>query len=209
MPTDNFSNIGLLSNALGAYLQEVEMYKSICTKHADTTALHTRSKELEVYRMFDRREESATALHRSSQQLPSWEQSLYWKSESVGLQKLEREVDERVRRHKKLHPIVTRGISWNNRPIVIHAYKFEPDPYMKLELIVPKVKYAHPELPILPLVDAIQCLEYLIPSHVAKPLSPYSGHEARFQTIDEYTSQLHLKELYALQGFPSPNASQT
>src|SRR6185436_3493373 len=98
----------------------------------------------------------------------------------------EREVDNRMKKHKQLLPLVTRGVTWQGRPILIHAYKFEVDPVMKLELVVPEVQMDVPELPLRILSEVLQCHEYLLPSFIAPPRPPYERHETKFETISEY-----------------------
>jgi hypothetical protein len=185
-------------------MQEVQEQRALIERHKDSAAIHTASKQLEVYRMFERKAETAQALRSAAERLPSWDQTPYWKQENSKWAKLSRETEARMAKHSKQHPILTRGIAWNNRPILIHAYKFEPDPRMKVELILPTIPSLLPELPLRTLAGALQCHDYLVPSYIAKPLPSYEGHDANFQTLSEYLSLNMPKELYASQCFPPP-----
>lgn len=202
------SGIYSLTGAILSYLQELHEQHALVERHEGLAAIHTtKSKQLEVYRMFDRNAETAEALRRAAESLPSWKETPYWKKESNKWEKLVRDIDARMARHSELHPIVTRGITWNNRPILIHAYKFEPDPRMKLELILPTIPSLLPQLSLRTLADALHCHDYLVPSYIAKPLPPYEGHDTNFQTLSEYLSQTMPKELYASQCFPPPRVN--
>ena len=193
-----------LSGALLSYLQEVQEQHALVERHEGYVAIHTASKQLEVYRMFERNAETAQALRTAAERLPSWDQTPFWKQENNRWEKLAHEIEARMARHSKQHPILTRGIAWNNRPVLIHAYKFEPDPRMKVELILPTIPSLLPELPLRTLAQALQCHEYLIPSYIAKPVPPYEGHDTNFDTLSQYLSRTMPQGLYASQCFPSP-----
>ncbi|MDD5055781.1 MAG: hypothetical protein PHZ00_05960 [Candidatus Peribacteraceae bacterium] len=192
-----------LTEAILSYLQEVQEQRALVARHEGSAAIHTASsKQLEVYRMFERNAETAQALRSAAEKLPSWENALYWKQEGGKWETIAREIEARMVKHSKLHPILSRGIVWNNRPMFVHAYKYEPDPRMKIELVLPSVPSPMPELPLRIIAEALQCHDYLVPEYTAKPLPPYEGHDANFLTLSEYLSQTMPTELYATQCFP-------
>ncbi len=193
-----------LAGAILSYLQEVQEQRAIVERHEGSAAIHTAGKELQVYRMFDRSADTAQALRRATESLSPWDQTPYWKQEGNKWEKITRDIEARMAKHSEQHPILTRGVAWHSRPMLIHAYKFETDPKMKVELILPTIPSPLPQLPLRSLAEALQCHEYLIPSYCAKALPPYEGHDANFLTLSEYLSQNMPKELYACQCFPPP-----
>lgn len=109
-----------------------------------------------------------------------------------------------MEKHNKQHPIITRGISWEGiLSVLIHAYKFEPDPVMKVELIVPTYENPVPELPLKVIAATLQCHEQLVPAYIAEALPMYNHHEAKFETLWEYLSRTMPKNLDATRCLPS------
>lgn len=187
----------LLSQALHGYHQEIDAQRSLCDKHTPTAAIHTKGKELQLYRLFERDEATAEHLRRVTDALPSWEETLDWNREGKNWEKLERDITGRMTKHEELLPIVTKGVSWEGRPILIHAYKFEADPTMKVELVLPHVELENPELPLRTIASALRCHEHLVPEGLAQARPPYERHEAEFISIPQYLSHTMPPELYA------------
>lgn len=190
-----------ISKAYSLYLRHISDQYALCAKHELTTAIHTKGKVLQVYRQYDRDEKTAKQIREVTDALPSWEALPYWKISASHLQKVEREVSMRMRKHSKQHPIVTKGVEFEGRPILIHAYKFEPDPIMKLELIIPELKLEsiQPELPLQRVASAIRCHEFIVPTFITLPKAPYAGHETEFLTVSEYLRKTMPKNTYATQ----------
>ncbi len=190
------SSLDSAAKALNLYIREVEEQRALCAKHLKTIAVHNKGQELQIYGQFDRREETATSIRTFGDLLPSWDTTFEWKTQSQYLLKVEREITRRMEKHSKQHAVYTRGVAWEHRPILIHAYKFEPDPILKLELVLPNVKRHIEELPIHVVCSALRCHEYLVPDYVAKPKPPYERHETEFLTLTEYLTGKMPKGLY-------------
>jgi len=186
-----------LSEAIGGYLEEIAECNSICSRHDATTAIHTKGKTLQIYKQYERSEETARQIRDGSEALHSWTETHSWKYIGDTCEKLEREVKTRMKKHSRLFPIVTKGIEWEGKPILIHAYKFEPDEAMKLELMLPGTDEEESELPLKTIASGLRCHEFLVPSHKTNGLPPYTRHETNFLTISEYLSQHMPKSLYA------------
>lgn len=208
MQASEHSENGILPLVKGiyAYLQEIDHYRSVCERHAATAAIHTKGEALQVYRLFARDADAARTLHQVTKSLPSWEESCFWKGDGQCWKKLQRDVESRMQKHSEQHPIVTKGIAWRSMPVLIHAYKFEPDPMMKVELMVPKISLRSNELPIARLANVLECHEYLLPSYSAKALPLYHRHDVNFLTLGEYLSRTMPPSLYASSCFPPQNA---
>lgn len=195
----------MLAKAIGIYLSEVDSYRSTCERHNKTAAIHTRGTELQVYRMFKKSDKLCQHLHQAVKGLPSWEESIYCKSQGGNWEKLKSEVEARVDSHSMQCHVASRGVLWDEIPMLVHAYKFDDDPHLKIELVVPEFK---PMLPILPLriiASSLHCHEYLVPKSMASALPPYAGHEIEFMSLWEYLSQTMPKDLYASTCFPQSN----
>ncbi len=196
----------MLADAMYAYLQEMEECRVICERHEKTSAIHTRGQSLQIYRQFKRDEFTARQIRTTTEDLPSWEQSIYWVKDGFlakAWKKMQNEVELRMAKHSKLHPIITRGIAWEGRPILVHAYKFEPDPVMKVELVMGMYESPVPELPLQVIASLLRCHQFIVPDYIAPPLSPWDHHETKFSTIWEHLSRTMSPGLYATQCLPS------
>lgn len=187
-----------VAEAIYIFVTEMKGYRATCLKHEGTAAIHNAGKELQVYRMFKRDEAVARQLRLASEALPSWKESLYWGSDGDRWDKLQRDITARMKKHTKQHPIVTRGVSWEGVPILIHAYKFEPDPFMKVELVMPVHSMVVPQLALKTIASALACHEFLIPDCMTVALPPYQGHATDFLTIREYLSSAMPQSLYSV-----------
>lgn len=169
----------------------------ICRRYEQTAAIHNLGKSLQVYRMFRTDDTTARHLREASNALPSWGESLFHASNNKSWDKLQREITTRMERHTKQHPIVTRGVLFEGLPLLIHAYKFEPDPVMKMEIIVPSCTGSVPELPLRLIALVLQCHEYIVPEYIAPALPPYQHHDEQFLTISDFLSSKMSEKLYA------------
>ncbi len=186
-----------VGSALNLYIREVEARGALCKKHLATAAIHDKGQELQIYRLFDRREETAASIRKFGDLLPSWDTTLEWVTQKNHLIRVQKAIERRMEKHSKQHPVYTRGVEWEHRPILIHAYKFEPDPILKLEIVLPGVKRHIEELPLHIVCSALRCHEYLVPEFVAPAKPPYERHEAEFLTLTEYLSLTMPKGLHA------------
>lgn len=183
------SSLVFAAKALNLYIRDVEVQRALCSKHLATAAIHDKGQELQIYRQFDRREETAASIRRFGDLLPSWDETLEWATQKSHLIKVQKAIERRMEKHTRQNPVYTRGVAWEHRPVLIHAYKFEPDPILKLEIVLPSVKRHIEELPIHLVCCALRCHEYLVPEFVAPAKPPYERHETDFLTLTEYLSR--------------------
>lgn len=205
---DNLSTT-TIAKAINLYLREVEDQRALCLKHHQTTAIHDKGQELQIYRQFDRAEEIASSIRKFGDLLPSWDTTLEWADQKNNLLSLQKSIERRMERHSKQHAVYTRGVAWGHRPVLIHAYKFEPDPVLKLEIVLPGIKRHIEELPIHIICSALRCHEYLVPEFIAKPKPPYERHKIDFLTLTEYLTKTMPKDLYATQAIAFMQPSST
>ena len=196
---DNFSRY---IEALYGFMREMRDKRDVCLRHSANTAVHDAGKALQVYRLFESRSDTVAYLRTTVAALPSWKESWRWGSEGSTWDKSRRDIEARMERHEKLQPILTHGVSWNGRPILIHAYKFEADPIMKVELVMTDQQAQEPDYALETMVRALECHECLVPDYIAKPKPPYERHEAKFLTIQEHLSRTMPSDLYDLCCFP-------
>jgi len=190
------------------YLQDLDRSRTVCIKHSKTAAIHDCGEDLQVYRMFSSSTKVAKQLHTAAAALTGWEESIYWPLDRFKWEKLKGEVESRVKRHSKQYEIVSKGVLWEEIPILIHAYKFDCDPRLKIELVAPECGRVLPMLPVRLMASILRCHDFLVPAHIANPGPYYAGHEDRFLTISEYLSLHTPPELYAAKCFPR-SASET
>lgn len=181
-----------LSEGICAYLDVLIEDTKRCIDNNRTTAIHNEGVTLQVYRQFKSSSEVASSIRRSGDLLPAWSEWSFWKSGEKELKKLEREVITRMERHGKQHSVYTRGVLWGWRPVLIHAYKFEPDPILKLELVIPRTPknlILPKEQPLHVLSHVIALHDHLVPSFIASPEPFYKKHDANFLTLFEYLKE--------------------
>lgn len=199
--TDGFQP---LMEALYSFYADIKCRADLCVAQEKHAAIHmTKSKMLQVYRLYESQHKTADYLRVAVDSLETWEQSALWDFEGGIWEKIERDVNARMRRHKKLQPVLTRGITWKGNPILVHAYKFEPDPIMKVELVTPDSRMSAPQFSLHAVSDALDCHNFILPEHVASPLAPYTRHEANFLTPVEYLTRTLPEDLYTACCFPS------
>ena len=188
----------LLANVLMSFVCDLSDRGALCAKHEADAAIHdSRSGQLEIYRMFERSESITNHMRLALRELPYWDDSGVSKDELRRLEKVSRDIEARMKKHKRLLPIITQSATWEGRPFLVHAYKFETDPIMKVELIVPKLGREDADLPIYQVSDALGFHEYLVPELLAPAQPPYKHHEAKFTTISDYLIQKMPKGMYA------------
>ncbi len=186
------------------YLEEIDEDRALCAKHAETAAIHDmEGQNLELYRMFKATANAAEHLRTGAKHLPDWEESLFAKHNIEGWEKLRQQVTQRMEKHGKQHEVLTKGVAWEGRPVLIHAYKFEPDPRMKVELIVPPYGDPSPMLPIQTLAVLLRCHEFLLAPGIVAALPPYVGHDVKFMTLWEYLEAKMPKDEYAIFSLPT------
>lgn len=189
----------LLANALYSYLSEVQGHYDTCAEHVTTAAVHDVGKTLQVFRMFKSDEMTINCLRKNCMSLPEWEQSCFWLSDNKDWSKVERGVVTRMkieRRNKGLLPILTRGIEFEGMPLLIHAYKFEADPAMKIELLPMQCSQVE-NPPLFTVAHALRCHEFLVPDYMAEPLPFGQYHDAKILTLWEYLHRTMPPNLYA------------
>ena len=189
-------------HSLHSFIEEIERQRDICHRNQSTTAIHTKGKELQVYRMHKADKTVIEHLRDAASSLPSWDSALLSDWEGSKWNKVKSQIDSRVKRHEKQQSVLSQGVSWKGSPILIHSYKFEPDSSFKVELVMLSTMARQPERSLKTISEALECHDFLIPEHVAKPKPPYSKHETDFQTIDEYLSRKLPSDLYNLYCFP-------
>lgn len=189
-----------LAHALCGYLHEIERCRSLCAKHESTTGIHLRGIEEQVYKLYSVEQQTSQHLHQAVERLRSCD-------DNPNLQRLERQVQNRTKKHGKLLPIVTKSVLWEDRPLLIHAYKFDADPNMKVELITDSTDETGQELPLRRIASVLQCHEYLAPEFIAPPLAPYDRHEVAFTTLSAYLADKMPSDLYATQCFSASSVS--
>lgn len=189
----------MLAESIFAYLKEIEECRNLCVQHQKTVAIHTRGKQLQIYRLFPADELTAKVLRKTVGDLPSWDELPFASSDLKTWDAIKKGVTNKMEKHSRQQPLVTQGIAWEGMPVLVHAYKFEPSPVMKLELVLPPANASLPILPLKQIASALRCHAHLVPDYVAAALAPYSYHETKFITLMEYLSQEMPEKLYATQ----------
>lgn len=196
------NGLNSLTEAIHSYLHDTDAHAALCEKHNTTAAVHTRGSSLQLYRLFKTDAVTAKQVHQASKELPDWSESIYWKKGGTlaGLwEKQRRDVESHTTERNGLFPILTHGIAWEGLPVLIHAYKYETEPTMKLELIMGQYESPVPELSLHIILSLLRCHEFIVPEYIANALPPYERHETKFKTIGEYLTETMPKELYTTQ----------
>jgi hypothetical protein len=195
--TPAVESLAIIAHALAGYLSEVQRDRVLCVGNEKKAAVHERGKSLQVYRMYKAKAEIMDRVRFAAKSLRSWEKLPCWKHCGTRWDKVAAEVAERVESHGKQHALLTQKVIWEQRPILIHAYKFEPDTHMKIELIPLKCVAHELDNPLKEMACVLRCHDYLVPPFTAEPRPPYEKHETNFSTISEYLAETMPEELYA------------
>lgn len=178
--------VSMLAQLHYEYVQDINRAYLTCKLHEKTAAVHDRGESLQIYSLFERNAETAETIRTSASLLGGWEESPFYKADGKKWEQGASQIERRMAKHSKQQPIITRGVDFEDYPILVHAYKFEPDPVMKVELVIPEYQCEAQPLSINIVAAALRCMDFLVPSYIAAPLAPYAHHEARFTTILEY-----------------------
>lgn len=194
-------DVRTFSDALYGYASEVHNQSTYCAQHDDTAAIHERGTSLQIYRLFKSDETVSEHLHLSAKLMEPWNKSQRWACEGRAWCKTEGEINTRLKKHTKQTPVLTKGIDWKGRPMLIHAYKFDADPQMKVEVVVPDKESNEPERALTTITRALECHEALVPECISTPRPPYERHESKFERISDYLRDKLPSEMYNLTCF--------
>ena len=194
--------ISMLSTAINLYLSEIDSCRDICLRNEKTAAIHDCGKELQLYRMFSRKRQTADQIRKAVSVLPSWKKSHYYEVYGAEWEKLKGEIYNRIEKHTKQYHVLLGGVIWEDEPVLVHVYKFDNDPRIKVELVVPPYKSLIPILPLKCIASLLRFHEYIVPELIAKPLYPFEGHDVQFLTVKGYLLMHMKKESYCAQCFP-------
>lgn len=196
--TSSSANHEQFVHALYSFVAEFGAQRELCVANREKTAIHAKGKDLQVYRMYSTDAEAISYLRGAAESLPPWDEAMLFDWEGDKWDVAKKQIDIRVQKHKKLQEVTSRGVCWKGNAVCIHAYKFEPDPMFKVELVMPSSQAKRPELALRTLADSLECHDFLLPEEVATAASPYARHEAAFMTIDEYLSRNLPPDMYDL-----------
>ena len=189
----------LLAEALGSYLDEVAQYRSLCTKHEVTTGLCEEGEALHVLRLFPASDVIARHLCQAAARLPSWNESTAWKGNKQEWQELERSMRSRRAGCEQQSPLVTRGIAWDDLPLLLFADTRKRDSVLKIDLLIPPLREDLPLLPLRTIAQTLLCHAYLVPEVISPPLPLSKLHGDRASAISEYLKRTMPHLLYASQ----------
>jgi hypothetical protein len=167
-----------ISSALSAYLLEVQRDHVLCRQNEKKSAVHEKGKSLQIYRMYQAKAEIMDRVRFAAKSLRSWEKLPCWKHCGVRWDKSAAEVAARVEAHAYQNALLTQRVIWEQRPILIHAYKFEPDTHMKIELLPMKCLVHELDNPLKEMASVLRCHDYprslVRPTRSTKRTSPRS-----------------------------------
>lgn len=197
-------DLKLLTDALLAYLHEVQTDAKTCRHHVATTAIRHTSGCLSTLQQFPAGKITEEHLRKAVARLASWEESPLAKGARGRWKRLRQTINEQT--EEKL--LFSTGVAWEGYPVWIHAAVSERA-LLTVELLLPSLPGDLPTLPSRMLATALRCHEYLIPNMVARPLSPATGGRGGgYLTIPEYFRRAIPQNLYASQCFFAQSAGR-
>ena len=197
-PASEYDGLAALTTALTLYFTEVDDAYRVCVQHEGTTAVSETRGCLCLSRLFQQTPQVLASVRQVSDSLPGWRASLFWSADGGHWTEIER---ESLRDHPaQCGPAVTRGVSWNGRPVLVRVRPHGPDRLVALDLLLPPVSRDLPELPLRRVAAGLRCHAHFVPDRVAAAVSlsalPRPGERVR-----EYLTRATPPGLYASQCF--------
>jgi hypothetical protein len=109
--------------------------------------------------------------------LPEWRRSPFWKSDGADWESLARLPFGEESSTTADRRVLTRGISWQGRPLLISAATAWQEPLLTLDLFLPPLHLDLPEPAMRVLAQGLRCQEFLLPQRIAQAL-PLSAKPA-------------------------------
>jgi hypothetical protein len=199
--------LDLLTGAILGYMTEVDAYWQLCSQHERTTVASVTEHALRLAKRFPWSPAAVAYLRRAVGDLPSWDESPLWDPEDSGciaLQELQKTTGEGTAQSS----IITRGIAWEGRHILVLASSDRDQPVMELHLVLARGLGELPDLPLRQAAICLMCHDALVPEAIASPLPAPAPCPPGLCTIRELLERAMPKNLYASKCFPPPGAEQ-
>ena len=173
--------IDLLTQALRAYLTELDGWRTDCLRHAETAIVTEERGLLCVSRRFPRSPVTVAYLQTSPEKLRSLRTSLFWKGDGE--------------RWKEIIAMTTgagdsfcQGANWDERPLVVRWVM--TDDTITLDLLSLPYRSDLTDHPLRALARLFRCHEFLIPSLVAHPIAARTWLPQGAQPVGECVAGL-------------------
>jgi hypothetical protein len=189
--------LGRLTMALAGYIEEVNDYRDTCLRHEEATVVTSARKTLSLLRLFPLTDAAREHVRNAAERLPGWERSLFWAAEKKACMDLRRRTSILVASEAG-DVVVTRGISWAGRPVLVSATSTRDGRFLQVNLLIPEITEDLVELPLRRVAHGLGCHEYLLPESIARPV-PRSKHRPDSLPLRAYLTRAMPPSLYASQ----------
>lgn len=160
------------TEAVYAYLQEVDDLRAVCRRHEGTAGVLEQEGILQLTRFFAPNSQITTYLESTLRQLPAWETDALW--------------PDAERRACQSSTFSRHTIVWEGCPLVVKVFFPTAAPFLQVDLLVPPWDGDLPRLPLRTLADALRCHEFLVPQAIAEAVPPPTDRQTRFLGIREH-----------------------
>ena len=197
-PASEYDGLAALTTALTLYFTEVDDAYMVCVQHEGTTAVSETRGCLCLTRLFLQTPQVIASVRKGSVNLPGWRASPFWGADGGHWKEIECEA---LRNHPQNGRLaVTRGVSWNGRPVLIRMRPRSPGRFLALDLLLPPVSRDLPELPLRRVAAGLHCQAHLVPDKVAAAI-PLSSLRSPGERVRAYLTRATPPGLYASQCF--------
>ena len=187
----------LLTEAIMSYLEEVHACRTVCQRHESTTAVCDMQKMLRFAKFLPWTAAAAASIAAAVKCLPGWEMSPFWTTEKADWLDMKRAVEQHQTGDRVDRLIVSRGVSWQGRPILVCVSSAQSRRFIAVELALPHRGGDLPELPLRAAAHTLLCYEYVRRGVAPRDLLHSAADVPGFLTLYKYLMRAVPQNLYA------------
>jgi len=189
--------LGLLSEAVLSYLEELDADRLVCLRHEATADVTDSPEGLGVALTLPQSDDSAGQIRRSAGHLPGWDDSPWWGTLGEEWTRL-LDAARQAGRKETSSPGFARGFLWEGRPVLVIT-RVAPDDALCLELLLPALPDGLPDLALRLLARALRCQEYLLSGQAGELLARREPSASRGLSPRQYLARATQRNLCASQ----------
>jgi len=182
------SALGDIVQGLFGYLQELDGYRVVCLRSAETAAVSPQQGGIQVIRHFDGTPSLIAHLEAVVPLLPP-------RSRRARVEAARPEIPLRP----DLRPVIAHAGVWEARDVVVEVQVSSGPAAKQVEVGLFLSEIDVPELPLRMLATALRCHEFLVPHDIAPALQLPSEEVEGIQTIHQYLERAMPRNLAASQ----------
>jgi hypothetical protein len=197
--------LSLLAQGFDLYLSELDRYRALCLQHESSTVISAWGPQPLVRRKFEVRASTLSFVCSRVEQFPPWQRTPHFGVEQKRWEHLRRGLLARSASDPGSRPLLCRGIAWEDRAFLVHAFACGSTPVLHVGLLPLPTPSDLPELPLRAVADTLRCHEALLPNLAALD-NDAPDAAGDWLTIRHHLARATPQNLYASQCFGSAGA---